>query len=212
MNKFYARGTRVRLSAEQVRDQALAISGLLSKKMYGPGVMPWQPEGIWMSPWNGDYWKKSEGEDQYRRAVYTFWKRTSSYPSMISFDGVGREVCTSRRIRTNTPLQALVTLNDSVYLEASRHFAYYLEKEEGKNNVRARISKGYEIALMKPISNAKLETLEKLYQTALQKFKMDKDKTCEMVGVNDEHNNPETAALVVVTNAILNLDEVVTRN
>ena len=212
MNKFYARGTRVRLSAEQVRDQALAISGLLSKKMYGPGVMPWQPEGIWMSPWNGDYWKKSEGEDQYRRAVYTFWKRTSSYPSMISFDGVGREVCTSRRIRTNTPLQALVTLNDSVYLEASRHFAYYLEKEEGKNNVRARIRKGYEIALMKPISNAKLETLEKLYQTALQKFKMDKDKTCEMVGVNDEHNNPETAALVVVTNAILNLDEVVTRN
>ena len=212
LNKFYARGTRVRLSAEQVRDQALAISGLLSKKMYGPGVMPWQPEGIWMSPWNGDYWKKSEGEDQYRRAVYTFWKRTSSYPSMISFDGVGREVCTSRRIRTNTPLQALVTLNDSVYLEASRHFAYYLEKEEGKNNVRARISKGYEIALMKPISNAKLETLEKLYQTALQKFKMDKDKTCEMVGVNDEHNNPETAALVVVTNAILNLDEVVTRN
>ena len=165
-----------------------------------------------MSPWNGDYWKKSEGEDQYRRAVYTFWKRTSSYPSMISFDGVGREVCTSRRIRTNTPLQALVTLNDSVYLEASRHFAYYLEKEEGRDNVRAQINKGYEIALMKPISNAKLEALEKLYQTALQKFKMDKDKTCEMVGVNDEHNNPETAALVVVTNAILNLDEVVTRN
>ena len=87
-----------------------------------------------------------------------------------------------------------------------------LEKEEGRDNVRAQINKGYEIALMKPISNAKLEALEKLYQTALQKFKMDKDKTCEMVGVNDEHNNPETAALVVVTNAILNLDEVVTRN
>ena len=78
--------------------------------------------------------------------------------------------------------------------------------------MRAQINKGYEVALMKPISNAKLEALEKLYQTALQKFKMDKDKTCEMVGVNDEHNKPETAALVVVTNAILNLDEVVTRN
>ena len=86
------------------------------------------------------------------------------------------------------------------------------KKEEGRDNVRTQINKGYEIALMKPISNAKLEALEKLYQAALQKFKMDKDKTCEMVVVNDEHNNPETAALVVVTNAILNLDEVVTRN
>lgn len=123
-NKFYARGSRVRLSAEQVRDQALAISGLLSKKMFGPSVMPWQPTGIWLSPWNGQYWINSKGEDQYRRAVYTYWKRTAPYPSMISFDGAAREVCSSRRIRTNTPLQALVTLNDSVYLEASRNFAY----------------------------------------------------------------------------------------
>ena len=76
-NKFYARGPRVRLSAEQVRDQALFISGLLSKKMYGPSVMPWQPEGIWISPYNTAQWKQSEGEDQYRRAVYTYWKRTA---------------------------------------------------------------------------------------------------------------------------------------
>ena len=116
-NKFYARGPRIRLSAEQLRDQHLCISGSMSSKMYGPGVMPWQPEGIWLSPYNGARWENSKGEDQFRRAVYTYWKRTSAYPSMITFDGVQRVLCTARRIRTNTPLQALVTLNDSAYLE-----------------------------------------------------------------------------------------------
>ena len=121
-NKYYARGPRTRLSAEQIRDQALSVSGVLSRKMYGPSVMPYQPGGIWLSPWNGSTWDKSTGEDQYRRGIYTYWKRTAPYPSMMSFDGASREVCTARRIRTNTPLQALVTLNDSVYIEASRLF------------------------------------------------------------------------------------------
>jgi len=211
-NKFYARGARVRFSAEQVRDQALAVSGLLSHKMYGPSVMPWQPGGIWMSPWNGYTWTKSEGDDQYRRAIYTFWKRTAPYPSMISFDGVGREVCMPRRIRTNTPLQALVTLNDSVYLEASRFFAYRMQKEAKKRSVQELIKKGYELAMYKPIAPGKLKALEELYTTALQHFKKDKEKTCEMIGRNDEHNDPETAALVVLANAILNLDEFITKS
>lgn len=210
-NKFYARGARVRLSAEQVRDQALAISGLLSNKMYGPSVMPWQPGGIWMSPWSGEYWKKSEGEDQYRRAIYTYWKRTAPYPSMITFDGVGREVCTARRVRTNTPLQALVTLNDSVYLDAARHFAYQIQGKLSGSNIRERIARAYEEAVYKPIAPAKLNALQTLYSEALKKFKEDKDKTCEMIGVNNQHNNPETAALIVVTNALLNLDEVITK-
>lgn len=211
-NKYYARGTRLRLSAEQVRDQALAVSGLLSNKMYGPGVMPWQPQGIWMSPYNGSTWKKSDGEDQYRRAVYTYWKRTAPYPSMISFDGVGREVCYSRRIRTNTPLQALVSLNDSVYLEASRHLAFIVEKQTGKEHVREQIGKAYKMTLFKPISGNKLKALEDLYKQALHQFKNDKEKTCKITGMDDEHNNPQTAALVVVMNAILNLDEVVTKS
>ena len=211
-NKYYARSSRVRLSAEQIRDQALAVSGLLSEKMYGPSVMPWQPEGIWMSPWNGEYWRSSQGEDQYRRALYTFMKRTAPYPSMISFDGVGREVCTARRIRTNTPLQALVTLNDSVYLEASRYFAYAIRQQAGRQDIAAQISRGYEMALQKEISPAKLLALQKLYSTALQQFKGDKQKTCEMVGQDDRHNDPETAALVVVANAILNLDEVISKS
>jgi hypothetical protein len=140
-NKFYARGPRVRLSAEQVRDQALCISGLISDKMYGPGVMPFQPEGIWNSPYSGEKWRQSKGEDQYRRGVYIYWKRTAAYPSMTTFDGTSREICTARRIRTNTPLQALVTLNDSAYIEMARNFAYRLQKETGKN-INDQIKRG----------------------------------------------------------------------
>lgn len=210
-NKLHARGPGIRLSAEQVRDQALSISGLLSTKMYGPSAMPVQPEGIWLSPYNGRKWETSRGEDKYRRAVYTYWKRTAPYPSMFTFDGAMREVCTSRRIRTNTPLQALVTLNDEAYLDMARAFAYRMKKEGGKN-VRQQISEGYEIAMYKPISPSKLMVLENLYSEALQKFRNNKDKTCEMIGFINEHNNPETAALVVVANAMLNLDEVITKN
>jgi hypothetical protein len=94
------------------------------------------------------------GEDQYRRALYTYWKRTAPYPSMISFDGAAREVCVARRIRTNTPLQALTTLNDSAYVEASRFLAYRMEKNT--SDVSSKISKGYELAMIKPISKEKL--------------------------------------------------------
>jgi len=209
-NKFYGRGTRVRLSAEQVRDQALCISGLMSEEMFGPSVFPYQPGGIWLSPWNGADWKKSEGKNQYRRAIYTYWKRTAPYPSMMTFDGAAREVCTARRIRTNTPLQALVTLNDESYVEMARYFAYRMQA--AAKDLKHQISKGYEMAVYKPIAPTKLSLLVKLHDESLQKFKGDKDKTCEMIGVNDKHNNPETAAMVVVANAILNLDEVITKN
>jgi mono/diheme cytochrome c family protein len=210
-NKYYSRGMRVRLSAEQVRDQGLMISHLLSPTLYGPSVFPWQPDGIWMSPWNGQSWKMSDDNNRHRRAMYTYWKRTAPYPSMMTFDGAAREVCTPRRIRTNTPLQALVTLNDEVFLEMARHFAYRMQREGG-NQVQQQISKGYELATYKPIAPATLQTLVKLYNEALPKFKASKDMTCEMVGVMDEHNNPETAALIVVANAMLNLDELITKN
>ena len=213
-NKWFGRSPRIRLSAEQVRDQALAYAGLLSPKMYGPSVMPWQPDGIWMSPWNGATWAKSEGEDQYRRSLYTYWKRTAPYPSMITFDGVGREVCVARRIRTNTPLQALVTLNDSVFIEAARHLAIRIKGNArgSHTSIRDMIAGGYQQMLYRPISAAKLTVLENLYHTAYDTYRKDAEKTCAMIGVNNEHNNPETAALVVVANAMLNLDEVVMRN
>ena len=129
---------------------------------------------------------------------------------MMTFDGAAREVCTARRIRTNTPLQALVTLNDESYVEMARYFAYNMQA--AAPDVKDQISKGYEMALYKPINTTKLSVLVKLHDESLQKFKVDKDKTCEMIGVNDKHNNPETAAMVVVANAILNLDEVITKN
>jgi len=184
---------------------------MINEKMFGPSVFPFQPKGIWLSPWNGQEWEISEAVNQYRRALYTYWKRTSSYPSMITFDATSREVCTARRIRTNTPLQALVTLNDSTFLDMARHFAYRM-KIDGDNNVDREISNGYEMALYKPIAHEKLRALRKLYDDALQKMKNDKEKTCELIGEMNEHNDPETAALVVVANAMLNLDELITKN
>jgi len=209
-NKYYSRSPRTRLTGEQLRDQGLAISGLLSSKMYGPPVMPEQPDGIWLSPYNGDKWIRSKGEDAYRRAVYTYWKRTAPYPSMITFDGAPREVCTARRIRTNTPLQALVTMNDEAYLEMARNFAYNLQRTAA--NPHDQIIAGFRKALYKEPSPEALQSMQKLYDQALATLKNDPVKTCDVVGVMDEHNKPETAALVIVANAILNLDEIITRN
>ena len=208
-NKYYERGPRVRLSAEQIRDQALSVSGLLCEKMYGPGVFPYQPDGIWMSPWNGASWKKSDSCDQYRRALYTYWKKSAPYPSMITFDGTSREVCTARRIRTNTPLQSLTTLNDSAYIETAQWFAYRMQSLGG-NDVQKQVSKGYELALYKTISTEKLKVFEKLYNTALQKFQSDEYKMICMAG--NKKQNAATAALVVVAGAMMNLDELITKN
>jgi hypothetical protein len=208
-NKYYGRGPRVRLSGEQIRDETLCVTGLLSEKMYGPSVFPYQPKGIWLTPWGTTVWQQSEGEDQYRRAVYTYWKRTSPYPSMMSFDGADREVCTARRIRTNTPLQALVTLNDSAFLEAARHFALVLQKEN-PGNVDQQIRKGFEQAVGHEIDENSLGALKKLYETALLKYRQQPERV-RALGTN-KMVQPEQSALLVVTNAILNLDEYVTKN
>jgi Protein of unknown function (DUF1553)/Protein of unknown function (DUF1549)/Planctomycete cytochrome C len=210
-NKYYARGIRVRLSAEQVRDQALCISGAFYDSMYGPSVYPWQPKGIWLSPWNNKDWEQSKGKQEYRRALYTYWKRSAAYPSMLSFDGVSREVCTARRIRTNTPLQALATLNDSAYIDMARHFAKRMQSESGPE-VQQQIKSGYKRATLHSIDEKSLQALYRLYQTAFIQFEKDPEKTCEILGGVNKDNKPETAALTIVANAILNLDEVVTKN
>lgn len=136
MNKLYARGPRFRLDAEMVRDQALAAAGLLSKKQFGPPVMPWQPDGVWLVVYNGDNWATSKGEDRYRRALYTFMRRTSAYPSMMNFDAPNGETCTIRRIRTNTPLQALTSLNDPAFMEAAQRLAEKAVKESPADPAR----------------------------------------------------------------------------
>jgi hypothetical protein len=162
-NRLYSRGPRYRLEAEAVRDQALAVSGLLSKKMYGPPAMPWQPEGVWLVVYNGDKWDTSKGEDRYRRALYTFMRRTSPYPSMMNYDAPTGEVCTVRRIRTNTPLQALTTLNDPVSMEAAAHLA-----------ARARsAAELFQLALVRPPSKAEVERLNMLHKQAKAELKND---------------------------------------
>ena len=115
-----------------VRDQALALSGLLSRKIGGPSVFPPQPDGLWQAAFNGQRtWATSQGEDRYRRGLYTFWRRTVPYPSMATFDAPSREICAIKRVRTNTPLQSFVTLNDPVYVEAAQALARRIVREGG---------------------------------------------------------------------------------
>jgi hypothetical protein len=206
-NQWLSRGPRIRLTSEQVRDQALAIGGLLSPKMYGPSVMPYQPEGIWSSVWNEEYWKKSAGEDQFRRSIYTYLKRTSPYPSMMMFDGSSREVCVSRRIRTNTPLQALVTLNDSSFVAASRSFAHRMMKEA--DTAPEQIRAGYKIMVVRDIPPNKLAVLNRLYTEALEHYTKNEEAKAKLTA--DTGAAPEVAALTIVANAMLNLDEVITK-
>ena len=196
-NRFYARAPRVRLSAEQVRDQALVVSGLLNTKMYGPGAMPYQPDGIWLSPYNGQKWIESKNGDQHRRAVYTYWKRTAPYPSMMTFDGTARELCTPRRIRTNTPLQALVTLNDSVYVEAAGHLAQRMIDSAGEP--KKQIENGFVFAMGHEPTEAELNVLVKLYE------QVGVMKKVSAGGIPNE-------GMTLVASAILNLDEFITKN
>ena len=206
-NLLLSRGPRIRLSAEQIRDQALAVSGLLSKKMYGPAVMPKQPNGIWQVVYSGIQWKTSEGEDQHRRGIYTYWRRTSPYPSMVSFDSPSREFCVPRRIQTNTPLQALVTLNDPVYVEAAKALAGRMLREGGEN-LEDQIQYGYRLALMQTPSENTVAVLSELFSESLAQDKpsSEQDSPLAQKVVDVPAEAPELFGLTVVANAILNLD------
>ncbi|GAB3250811.1 hypothetical protein GCM10027347_08820 [Larkinella harenae] len=206
-NKLLARGPRVRLAAEQVRDQALALTGLLSHKRYGPSVMPPQPDGIWQSPYSGESWKLSEGEDRYRRALYTYWKRTAPYPSMITFDSPSREFCQLRRLRTNTPLQALVTLNDPVYVEAAQRLAETM-KLRGKTPEQ-QIQSGFRIIMLRDLAPKKLAVLTRLYRHTQTYYQQHPDEAKKLLACDEA--TPQLAALTVTANTMLNLDEVITK-
>lgn len=210
-NRLYARGPRVRLEAEMLRDQALAISGLLSRKMHGPSVMPPQPDGVWQVVYSGDQWVTSQGEDKYRRGVYTFWRRTSPYPSMITFDAPSREFCVDRRTRSNTPLQALTLLNDQVFIEAAQALAKrMLAAPEAP--LAQRLAHGFKLCLAREPSAAEAEQLASLYQSELAHFQQDAPAAVAMCGgVVEGMDSSQLAALTVVANVLLNLDETVTK-
>ena len=210
-NQWLARGPRFRLPAETVRDQALAVAGLLSPKMYGPPVQPPQPSTGLAAAFGGKIdWKTSEGEDRHRRGLYTTWRRSNPYPSMTTFDAPSREVCTVRRTRTNTPLQALVTLNDPVFVEAAQGLARRIEA--GGGDVAEKVRRGFRIALSRDPTDAELARVARLHDDALAGFRPDPEAAgklaTEPLGPASSGSDPaELAAWSVVGNVLLNLDE-----
>ncbi|MFN7929658.1 MAG: DUF1553 domain-containing protein [Blastocatellia bacterium] len=214
-NLLQSRGARFRLGAEAVRDQALAVAGLLSSKMGGPPVMPPQPAGLWRSTYNGKKWIDAEGQDRYRRGLYTYLKRTTPYPSFLTFDGGSGEICQIRRIRTNTPLQSLVTLNDPVYLEAAAGLAKRMVAEA--KIPAARAAYGLRLALIRPVQPREALPLLALQRDAQKDFLAAPEKAEALLKsaratVPSGIGKAALAAWIVTANAILNLDEFLTRN
>ncbi len=215
-NRLLARGPRFRLSAEMVRDQALAIGGLLSRKMYGPPVQPPRPNLGLASAFGGSTdWQTSPGEDKFRRGLYTSWRRTTPYPSMTTFDASSREVCTMRRIRTNTPLQALVTLNDPVYIEAAQAVSRRIVSGAG-SSPHERAAYGFRLCLARAPSEAELQSIVRLYELSLARFQADSAQATRMAteplgAAPAGLNVAELAAWTVVGNTLLNLDEALAR-
>ncbi|HEY0076954.1 MAG TPA: DUF1553 domain-containing protein [Abditibacteriaceae bacterium] len=210
-NLLVSRGPRVRLSAETIRDQALAISGLLSRKMYGPPVRPLRPNAGLNAAFGGGLdWKTSDGEDRLRRALYTEWRRTSPYPSLVTFDAPNREVCTLRRDRTNTPLQALVMLNDPVYIEAAQSLARRIAAQPG--TVSDKLKFAFRVCLSRPPGDRETQRLEKLYNEALATYRKDavaaKAMATEPIGPAAQGADlADLAAWTNVSNVLMNLDE-----
>jgi hypothetical protein len=218
-NLLLSRGSRFRLPAETVRDQALAVAGLLSTKMGGPPVMPPQPAGLWRSTYNTKSWVDAEGEDRFRRGLYTYLKRTTPYPSFMTFDAGSGEICQVRRIRTNTPLQALVTLNDPVYMEAAAALARRMATDaDGRplHDPAAIAARGLGLALVRPLRPGEADPIVRLMRDARERFAADPAAAESLVAASraqppPDASPPDVAARIVAASAILNLDEFLTR-
>jgi hypothetical protein len=219
-NRFLARGPRMRLDAEEVRDNALAISGLLVGKLGGKGVKPYQPENIWepvgfVGSNTRDY-KQDHGEALYRRSIYTFWKRTAPPPSMTTFDAPSREQSCTRRERSNTPLQALLLMNDVQQFEAARGFAERIMKEGGVQTA-ARLAWAFRTGTGRHPNHEELEILADNFNKQLERYRANEAAAKQVVSVGESKRDAslpadELAAFTLVANLILNLDEVVTKN
>ncbi|HWB07753.1 MAG TPA: PSD1 and planctomycete cytochrome C domain-containing protein [Pirellulales bacterium] len=222
-NRLLARMSRLRLPAEAIRDQALAAAGLLDGRIGGPSVSPYQPAGLWeelMSREDGKNWTaqvylQSHGADLYRRTMYTFWKRTSPPPTLSTFDAPDREVCTVRRARTNTPLQALILMNDPTYVEAGRKLAERVLSEPLP--IDERLATVFRLVVARPPTERERHVLRRMLEEQLAAFRNDSDAIEKLLSVGesprDERFEPvELAAWATVASVILNLDEAVTRN
>jgi len=214
-NRLLARGPRFRLAAEMVRDQALAVSGLLDPTLYGPPVFPPQPDGIWQIVYNDSRWVESEGGDAHRRALYTFWRRTSPYPSMLMFDAPTRDLCSARRLRTNTPLQALVTLNDPVFVEAAQGLARRTLRE-APAEAADRVRHAFRLALARLPTHEELQVLLDVHADEQAHYSTRPDEALALatdpIGSAPAGSDvTQLAAWTVVAHVILNLDELLIR-
>ena len=212
-NRLLSRGPRVRLDAEFIRDQALAVSGLMNPQIGGPSVKPYQPAGLWDgtdSPFVQDH-----GELLYRRGLYVFWRRSAHYPAFATFDAPNREVCTLQRQRTQTPLQSLVLMNDPAFVEAARGLAQRVSREE-PTDVRRRLVRAFRHTLGRPPQDDEVGVLQKTYDQQLATFRADTAAAESLLKVGeskggDEVASAELAAMTAVANVLLNLNETITK-
>ncbi len=217
-NRLLSRGPRFRLPAEITRDQALAVSGLLVTEIGGKSVRPYMPDGIWDETSRyGDLrgYKPDQGTGLYRRSMYTIWKRTAAPPSMLLFDAPNREICTVKRSRTNTPLQALALMNEVTYVEASRKLAERM-LNEGGSTVADRLSYGFRLITARKPSERELNILVEGLNRDLEKYRADVASAKKVLSagssaVDSKLDPSELAAYALSANVLLNLDEAVTR-
>jgi hypothetical protein len=216
-NRLLARGPRFRVDGEVLRDSALAISGLLVEKTGGRSVKPYEPPGLWeaVSFNNSQKYVPDKGEGQWRRSLYTHWKRQSPPPNMLLFDAPTREYCVVRRPRTNTPLQALTLLNDPQFVEASHAFGYRMMREGGAT-AESRIAYGFRLATARNPSKAEIKILQEVLKQQLADFQANKESAEKFLGVGSWKaeggcDAAELAAWATVGSMILNLDETVTK-
>jgi hypothetical protein len=220
-NRLIARGPRFRMEAEMVRDVTLAAAGLLSEKIGGPSVFPDQPEGIWDNPYSDEKWVTSQGEDRYRRGLYTFVRRTSPYPSFMTFDATSRESCTVRRVRTNTPLQALTLLNDRVSMEAARALVERVEREiaptitsGGAPNNRERAALAFRLCTSRRPTEHEIDLVVQSFERQRRHYRgrpADVSKVTARIATGRDTRLADRAAWTLVANSLLNLDETVTK-
>jgi len=221
-NLLLARGPRSRLSAEMIRDHALAVSGFLTNQVGGPSVRPYQPAGLWTevsvgggTVHGGGRYIQQHGKDLYRRGIYTWWKRTCPPPALNTFDAPDREFCTVRRTPTNTPLQALVMLNDPTFVEAARGLAQRLLREAG-TTVDARAAFAFRLATSRSPRPRELAILSAQYAKQHQRFEANKSAADQLLAIGESDptaglDTVELAAWTTVASIILNLDEAISR-
>jgi mono/diheme cytochrome c family protein len=214
-NRLLARGARFRLDAEMIRDNALAVSGLLNDTIGGPSVSPYQPAGLWDELTSGDRYVQSKGRDLFRRGMYVYWKRSIPYPPLVTFDAPNREVCTDNRPRTNTPLQALVLMNDPAYVEAARVLAQRIMKEGGADTP-ARIAFAFRLCTARPPSDEEATILRQVFEHNLARFRQQPAFADKLISIGEspraaEMDPAELAAWTAVGNVLLNLDETITK-